>query len=609
MNTTPSSTFLEMGSASDGASSWPALRSSQTYPAVAQQQQQNPAYFLTQEQQKVVDTDIRVGELMQVIAYGGTGKTICLAEYAKKRPRKRFLYVTSSSIAALNAEKRFPGNITCKPIGKPLKERRHDYELEEMISVLGMDEGKIGSALVNPQMHLQLGTSHGREQTEMKKIPSVKEVALMVQRVRMGEALWNAMLNTKYLPHDAYTKILQLKGGLPDGSTIGQGDVDTLAFGEYDIIIWDRAQYLSGSVVEIFLRQRLRAGLIILGDPYQRIHGPERKKDEASDTEAYKPTSCQLLLGYLGEDTAINGVRKHDSPGPTENGGSGKYTVIFRRDADLIDYVIEYYFLKVLELCEKMVLDDSYKETEADVIFITVHKAKGLTWNRVFVPDSVLRYRFNLSAENLNKNQRYWFSRDKMSLLYVAVTRAKKELIIGKGIASWLVAKMGLYRFYLSPIQGNGACPSCHDYRIEQHGTVNWEARPKREGVVIGWEYLLPQKSFGVTADSYGNSLPQGPRKEAVACDICAKGWNRMARAAHMELKKFANPITRALDGPDSAMNQIIVPNMRWWPARAPAGRQNSRLFKTMYKMQIEMVQDCDETPYMHVMPTRTRRL
>jgi hypothetical protein len=85
MNTTPSSTFLEMGSASDGASSWPALRSSQTYPAVAQQQQQNPAYFLTQEQQKVVDTDIRVGELMQVIAYGGTGKTICLAEYAKKR--------------------------------------------------------------------------------------------------------------------------------------------------------------------------------------------------------------------------------------------------------------------------------------------------------------------------------------------------------------------------------------------------------------------------------------------------------------------------------------------------------------------------------------------
>jgi hypothetical protein len=61
----------------------------------------------------------------------------------------------------------------------------------------------------------------------------------------MGEALWNAMLNTKYLPHDAYTKILQLKGGLPDGSTIGQGDVDTLAFGEYDIIIWDRAQVLS----------------------------------------------------------------------------------------------------------------------------------------------------------------------------------------------------------------------------------------------------------------------------------------------------------------------------------------------------------------------------
>ncbi|RPB13640.1 hypothetical protein P167DRAFT_106314 [Morchella conica CCBAS932] len=85
MNTTPSSPFLEMGSVPSGASSWPTLRSPQTYPAVAQQQQQNPAYFLTQEQQKVVDTDVSVGELMHVIAYGGTGKTICLAEYAKKR--------------------------------------------------------------------------------------------------------------------------------------------------------------------------------------------------------------------------------------------------------------------------------------------------------------------------------------------------------------------------------------------------------------------------------------------------------------------------------------------------------------------------------------------
>ncbi|KAI5852709.1 P-loop containing nucleoside triphosphate hydrolase protein [Morchella snyderi] len=779
MDITTSSASLEMGPVSNRASSWPALRSSQLYPAVIQQQQQNLTYLLTQEQRKVVDTDVSMGELMHVIAYDGTGKTVCLAEYAKIRPHKRFLYVTSSSIAALNAEKRFPRNITCKPMysvayhaivasaskiegstpdsGKPLKERRQDYELEEVIRVLGLDEGKIGSALVNPQMHLQPGASRLREQTEMKRFPSVKEVALMVHRVlvkyweskdveigstsrfveidNMGldrdiivewaRQLWSAMLNTKHLLHDAYTKILQLRGALPDGSTIGQGDVDTLAFGEYDIIIWDRAQYLSGSVVDIFLRQRLRVGLIILGDPYQRIHGPERKKDEASDIEAYKPTYsyylthsfrfgdaiagvANVLLGYLGENTAINGVRKHDSvgvsysrisgkslaqksiilkPGPTENGGSGKYTIIFRRDADLIDYVIEYCmlhshsghrislgtncgfngrnliallrdayklytgkpnihgvlaeyetwkalreavnlphsgpalvkepklrnryrsldFLYFLELYEKMVLDDSYKETEADVIFITVHKAKGLTWDRVFVPDSVLRYRFNLSAENLNKNWRHWFSRDKMSLLYVAVTRAKKELIIGKGIASWLVAKMGLYRFYLSPIQGKDACPSCLD-TTEQHDNIHGEARPKREGVVIGWEYLLPQKSFGVIADSYGNFLPQSPKKDAVACDICAKSWNCMARAAHIELKKFANPITRAIDGPDSAMNQIMFPNMRWRPPRAPVERLNSRLFKTMYRMQIEMVQDCDETPYMYVMPTRMRR-
>lgn len=74
---------------------------------------QTAASSLTDEQREVVDTDVGPGEMMKVKAYAGTGKTRSLVEYAKKRPRKRFLYVAFNSSAAADARKRFAPNVDC----------------------------------------------------------------------------------------------------------------------------------------------------------------------------------------------------------------------------------------------------------------------------------------------------------------------------------------------------------------------------------------------------------------------------------------------------------------------------------------------------------------
>jgi hypothetical protein len=69
--------------------------------------------MLTEEQQRVVDTDIGRGQLMKVRAYAGTGKTRSLVEYAKRRPGTKFLYVVFGKNADTDAKTKFGPNVEC----------------------------------------------------------------------------------------------------------------------------------------------------------------------------------------------------------------------------------------------------------------------------------------------------------------------------------------------------------------------------------------------------------------------------------------------------------------------------------------------------------------
>lgn len=126
-------------------------------------------------------------------------------------------------------------------------------------------------------------------------------------------------------------------------------------------------------MTEIILRQRPWAGLIVVGDPYQKIYGFRGATNECFDDIVHVPTHslylthsfrfgdgiagvANVLLRALRERVGVNGVRKEDSvkrslpqrmemgltrsgeilqflrPGEIGKGGSGKYTVIFRKN-------------------------------------------------------------------------------------------------------------------------------------------------------------------------------------------------------------------------------------------------------------------------------------
>lgn len=126
-------------------------------------------------------------------------------------------------------------------------------------------------------------------------------------------------------------------------------------------------------MAEVILRQRPWAGVIVVGDPYQKIYGFRGATNECFDDTTHLPTYpfylthsfrfgdkiaevANVLLRALRENVGVNGVRNEGSvkrslpreqemslvrldenvqvlkPGEIEDGGSGKYTVIFRKN-------------------------------------------------------------------------------------------------------------------------------------------------------------------------------------------------------------------------------------------------------------------------------------
>lgn len=95
-------------------------------------------------------------------------------------------------------------------------------------------------------------------------------------------------------------------------------------------------------------------------------------------------------------------------------------------------------FLAHLANLERNVLGDDESDA-ADVVFTTAHQAKGLEWDRVqvapdFGPDFKKRGRLCGS--------KYW--REECGLLYVAVTRARKELLVASPITWYAAAEEGV---------------------------------------------------------------------------------------------------------------------------------------------------------------------
>ncbi|KAK6537136.1 hypothetical protein TWF694_011334 [Orbilia ellipsospora] len=159
------------------------------------------------------------------------------------------------------------------------------------------------------------------------------------------------------MTHDCYLKMFSLTRN---------PDADRKTFGSYDVVMFDEAQDANPCMANIILRQRDAAGIIIIGDPYQMIYGFRGARNECFDDEKLPPTKtfhltrsfrfgrevadiANLILGSVGERTPVHGVNMNvPSPAvflpppvsavPTATPPSGKHTVIFRTNLELVKY-------------------------------------------------------------------------------------------------------------------------------------------------------------------------------------------------------------------------------------------------------------------------------
>lgn len=153
-------------------------------------------------------------------------------------------------------------------------------------------------------------------------------------------------------------------------------------------------------------------------------------------------------------------------------------------------------FLTHLANLERNVLDEDESDA-ADVIFITAHQAKGLEWDRVqvapdFGPDFKKRGRLCES--------KYW--REECGLLYVAVTRARKELLVASPVTWYAAAEEGIVD--VSITSEAAACTVCGkewDWGVLELKKAAWEEG--RFDVVIP-----PPTSLNITTTSTGAVSP-----------------------------------------------------------------------------------------------------
>ncbi|MCR3758471.1 ATP-dependent helicase [Clostridium felsineum] len=82
-------------------------------------------------------------------------------------------------------------------------------------------------------------------------------------------------------------------------------------------------------------------------------------------------------------------------------------------------------YLTIDSFIEDLILDNQKDDDKSDVVIIsTVHRAKGLEWDNVFLPylnDDIFPSKMSTTIEELQEEQR---------LFYVAITRTKKNLFI-----------------------------------------------------------------------------------------------------------------------------------------------------------------------------------
>ncbi|MFC1885456.1 UvrD-helicase domain-containing protein [Thermodesulfobacteriota bacterium] len=238
----------------------------------------------TKEQKKIVQYNLDNDQILKVVALAGTGKTTTLEKYAEARPSKRFLYVAFNKSVQVEAEAKFPNNVTCKTahglawpgfgnkhrdrlmsgfkantVKKALDLKKYvtaKFTIDTLINYLISDDVKV------KKKHIPSAARQYYRDLKRKKIPDFVDMANYLRRL-----MYNGSDKRIGMLHDGYLKLYQLsRPVLP-----------------YDVILLDEAQDINPVIADFVLRQH--APIIMVGDSHQQIYSFRGAQDVMGQVE------------------------------------------------------------------------------------------------------------------------------------------------------------------------------------------------------------------------------------------------------------------------------------------------------------------------------------
>ncbi|XP_073185002.1 F-box DNA helicase 1 isoform X4 [Lepidochelys kempii] len=375
---------------------------------------------LTHEQQRILNHTILPGQVVKIMAFAGTGKTSTLIKYAEKFPHLSFLYVAFNKAIVENGKSVFPPNVMCKTfhslayasVGKNYKEKgKLNFSNLSPYTISFILKHRAGqSVFVRAKTVTQTLGSFFASSDEFISVEHTpiwcknthgarvlvceEEKQIIVEEARR---IWDNMkilngnteLNCK-MTSDGYLKLWQLEK--PRLYT-------------YDAIFVDEAQDCTPAIMDIVLSQT--CGIIFVGDPHQQIYT------------------------FRGAVNALFAV---------------PHTHIFYLTQSFrFGPEIAYVGSTILDVCKKIRNKMLVGGNQEDYVIGTVHKAKGLEFDTVLVADDFVKV--PCARHNLQRLPHFitdMSSEDEWNLLYVAVTRAKKYLLMTKSL-EYLLTLAGEY--------------------------------------------------------------------------------------------------------------------------------------------------------------------
>lgn len=319
---------------------------------------------LTREQKQIIDSDLAPGEVLKVIAFAGTGKTMTLVEYARARPGMRFLYIAFNKSVQLEAQSKFPPNVTCRT-SHALAFRAKGFQHKDRL-IAGFKANMIMDALdlgtyeearftidtlnnylVSPDARVSSRHIPNRARAfyreNKKNLPDFIDYAN-----RLGRRMCDTSDDTIGMVHDGYLKLFQLSNPRL----------------RYDCILLDEAQDTNPVTIEmIFSQSRVRpdsnqkpASIIMVGDSHQQIYSFRGAKDSLKKMDASKTffltqsfrfdnniarVANMVLETFKNEDKKITGTPVNKSA--KQKWDPEKYTIIARTNAAVFKKAVQLY--------------------------------------------------------------------------------------------------------------------------------------------------------------------------------------------------------------------------------------------------------------------------